>query len=387
MRDRTRPVAFNLVIIMIGEQDFYLKELGPIHGYLPFFRSNKVRQVTTQNTEAAKVFSLDLNKDREHRDFVVIPPNSKYIFPEIKGPASISTIWSTIGPSIGRWYSLGLWLLDLLIFYDKFSSLRDAWVNIYFDNEETPSVCAPYGMFFGGNNYCEYTHYHSKFLGQTSGGYVCLFPMPFMESCRVEILNTGKKYIAPFYGAITYNELSKIGEDVGYFHARYRQEKHPMIGKPYIIFQGTGKGQYIGCNVNIKGNKKLRKPLVEPGFFFLEGDCNVYVDGEEQPSLSYTGTEDYFMGGWYFTKGKFCTATHGVTLKSSKWKDFFPFGSCKIAMYRFHYPDSISFDRTCRVALNHGEWNQVDAHYQSVAYWYQREPHDDFFKNNGGNIK
>ncbi len=372
---------------MSKEPSYYIKELGPIYGYLPYFRSNKVKQVTTQNNDDAKVFMLDMNKKREHRDFVVIPPKCTYIFPEIEGPACISTIWSTIGPSIGHWYSLGLWILDLLAFYDKFSSLNDAWVKIYFDGEKNPSVNAPYGMFFGGNVFNEYIHYHSKFLGMTSGGYVCLFPMPFAESCRIEIVNTGKKYILPFYGAITYNTLEKVSENVGFFHAKYRQEKHPKEGDPYIIFRGTGKGQYIGCNMNIRGHKRLRKPIIEPGFFFLEGDCNIYVDGEERPSLSYTGTEDYFMGGWYFTKGKFCTPTHGVTLKSSKWKDFFPFGRCKIAMYRFHYPDAVSFDKSCEVALNHGELNQVDAHYHSVAYWYQREPHDNFFDKNGGSSK
>jgi len=372
---------------MSSEQNYYIKELGPIYGYLPYFRSNAVRQVTTQNNDEKKVFFLTVNKKKEHRDFTIIEPHSTYTFPEIKGPACISTIWNTIGPSIGHWYSLSSWLLDLLVFYDKFSSLRDIWVKIYFDDESSPSVCAPYGMFFGGNNYCEYTHYYSKFLGMTSGGYVCLFPMPFAKSCRIEMVNTSKKYILPFYGAITYNTLENVDANVGYFHAKYRQEKHPEAGKPYIIFQGTGKGQYVGCNVNIQGNKRLRKPIIEPGFFFLEGDCNIYVDGEKTPSLSYTGTEDLFHGGWYFTKGKFCTPTHGVTLKSGRLKDFLPFGRCKIAMYRFHYPDAIAFNKQCQIALNHGEWNQVDAHYQSVAYWYQREPHDNFFDETGGKLE
>ena len=365
-------------------KNYYLEELGPIYGYLPYFRSNKVKQVNTQNNESLKVFFLDLNKKKEHRDYTVIPPHSTYTFPEIEGPACISTIWSTIGPSVGHWYSLGAWLLDLLVFYDKFSSLRDVWIKIYFDGEKTPSINAPYGMFFGGNGFSEYRHFNSKFIGTTSGGYVCLFPMPFAESCRVEMVNTGKKYIAPLYGAITYNTMEKIDDNVGYFHAKYRQDRHPKTGEPYIIFQGTGKGQFIGSTVSIQGNKWLRKPLAEPGFLYLEGDVNIYTDSET-PALSYTATEDYGMGGWYFNQGVFHTPTHGVTLRSSTWKSFFPFGRCKIALYRFHYPDTIAFNEYCRVLMNHGEWNEVDASYQSVAYWYQQEPHDAFFDTNGGN--
>ncbi|NVM53641.1 MAG: DUF2961 domain-containing protein [Candidatus Helarchaeota archaeon] len=369
---------------MSSEPNYYIKELGPIYGYLPYFRSNKVKQVTTQNNAEYKIFGLNRNKKKGHRDSIVIAPHSSYVFPELKGPACISTIWNTISPSIGHAYNMGLWTLDLLVFYDKLASLGEVWIKIYFDGEKTPSVSAPYGMFFGGNNYNQYTHYQSKFLGMTSGGYYCLFPMPFSESCRVEIENTGKRYIPAFFGAITYNTLEKVDETIGYFHAKYRQEVHPKEGEPYVIFQGTGKGQYVGCNVNIRGHKRVRFPILQPTFGFLEGDCNIYVDGEETPSLSYTGTEDYFMGGWYFTKGKFCTPTHGVTLKSNKWIDWMPIGRGKIAMYRFHYPDAISFDKSCRVALNHGELNQIDAYYQSVAYWYQREPHDEFFDKNGG---
>ncbi|NVM27944.1 MAG: DUF2961 domain-containing protein [Candidatus Helarchaeota archaeon] len=369
---------------MSNEPNYYIKELGPIYGYLPYFRSNKVKQVTTQNNDEYKFFFLDRNKQRGHRDSVVIPPHSTYTFPEIEGPACISTIWMTISQSIGHLINMGLWVLDTVVDYDKLASLKHAWIKIYFDGEKTPSVCAPFGMFYGGNNYNEYTPYHSKFLGMTSGGYVCFFPMPFTESCRVEVVNTSKKYIPALFGAITYNTLEKVGDNIGYFHAKYRQEEHPKEEEPYIIFQGTGKGQYVGCNVNIRGYKRFRIPILQPAFFFLEGDCNIYVDGEETPSMSYTGTEDYFMGGWYFTKGKFCTETHGVTLKSNKWIDWSPFGRGKIAMYRFHYPDAVPFDKLCRVALNHGEFNQVDAHYQSVAYWYQREPHDDFFDKKGG---
>ncbi len=368
---------------MSEDLKYYLKELGPIYGYLPYLRSNKVKQVNTQHNQEMKVFFLHFNKKKEHRDYTILPPQSTYTFPKIEGPGCISTIWSTIGPSVGHWYNLGMWILDLLD-YDKLASLQEAWIKIYFDDEKTPSVCAPYGMFFGGTAFGEYTHFHAKFFETASGGYVCLFPMPFAESCRIEIVNTSKKYIAPLYGAITYNTLEKVDENIGYFHAKYRQDRYPKQGEPYILFQGTGKGQFLGSNVSIRGNKRLRKPLVEPGFFYLEGDCNMYVDNEETPSLSYTATEDYFQGGWYFNQGKFCTPTHGVTLRNSAWKSFFPFGRCKISMYRFHYPDAIAFNTACKVTLNHGEWNQVDAHYQSVAYWYQIEPHNDFFENNGG---
>ncbi len=351
---------------------YFLKELGPDYGNLPILRKPaSVRQVTTQEI-----------RDGRHWDFVQIPGAKSWSFPEIKGPACISTIWMTLSPQRGSsWRNLwttGNFLLDF-IEYHHMSSLREVWIKMYFDGEKSPSVYAPIGNFFG-IGFAEYKHYQSQFLGMTSGGYVCTFPMPFTKSCRIEIENTSpKKFLNNFYGAVTYNILEEVEEDVGYFHARYRRERHPKEGVPYMIMQATGEGHYVGCNLSCRANG-LRKPIMS--FLFLEGDCNVYIDGQDKPALSYTGSEDYFQGAWYYIKGEFCTPTHGCTIRSSFIGSLF--SRSKASMYRFHYPDAISFQKDIKVAINHGEFNQVDADYQNVAYWYQREPHDDFFDTTEG---
>lgn len=254
-------------------------------------------------------------------------------------------------------------------------------MKIYFDNEPTPSVYAPIGSFFGPG-FGEYRHYHSQYLGMTSGGYVCTFPMPFAESCRIVIENTNPtKFLNNFYGAITYNLLETVEDDVGYFHARCRREEHPKEGEPYTILQATGPGHYLGCNLSMKAYKR-GSPLKT--FFFLEGDCNMYIDGDEKPTISYTATEDYFQSGWYFIKGTFCTPTHGCIIRSGFLSSFF--SKVRVSAYRFHLPDPIYFQKSIRVAINHGEWNQVDADYRSTVFWYQREPHDAFFDKTTGGI-
>lgn len=353
---------------------FFLKELGPDYGNLPMLRkAASVKQITTQEI-----------RDGRHWDFIQIPGGKSWEFPEINGPACISTIWITLSPFRGEswkniWHT-GNFVLDFLE-YHRMSSLKDVWIKVYFDNEKSPSVYAPIGNFFGVG-FGEYKHYQSQFLAMTSGGYVCTFPMPFAESCRIEIENTNpKRFLNNFYGAVTYNLLDEIEDDMGYFHARYRRERHQQEGVPYTIMQATGRGHYVGCNLSSKAHK--RGSFLKT-FFFLEGDCNIYIDGDAEAALSYTGTEDYFQGAWYYIKGEYSTPSHGCTIRSSFLSSLW--SKSKVSAYRFHFPDTISFQKDIKVAINHGELNQVDADYQSVAYWYQREPHDNFFDTTpGGN--
>jgi hypothetical protein len=350
----------------------FLKELGPDYGNIAILRDGgAVRQVTTQ-----------VERDGRHWDFVQIPGGESWTFPEIKGPACISTIWMTLSPQRGKsWKNLwqsGNFILDFLS-YDRLSSLREIWIKIYFDGEASPSVYAPIGNFFGGG-FSEYKHYHSQFLAMTSGGYVCLFPMPFSKSCRIVIENTNpKRFLNNFYGAVTYNILEEIEDDVGYLHARYRQDAHLIEGVPYSILHATGRGRYIGVNLNMRAHKR-GNPLKT--FRFLEGDCNIYVDGEREPSLSFTGSEDYFQSAWYYIKGAYCAPTHGCLIRSSLGTSWW--SKSKVCTYRFHFPDAINFQNNIKVLINHGEHNEIDADYRSVAYWYQREPHDDFFDTTSG---
>ncbi|MHA1264974.1 MAG: glycoside hydrolase family 172 protein [Candidatus Helarchaeota archaeon] len=339
-----------------------IKHLGYEYGSLPVLHPSTIGQITTQNTQTD-----------EHRDFVQLPPQESFEFEIIQGPAVISNMWFTIAP----FYRTGIGLLKTLwraLRYKKLDTLKHIWIKIYFDDESTPSIAAPFGDFFGCS-FGEYRPYYSKYLGMTGGGYICMFPMPFQHNCRILITNTHpEKSVHHFYGAITYSKMPSLPDNLGYFHARYRNER-TQKGIPYTILQATGKGHYLGCHMSAVVTNRFKQLL---NLFYLEGDCNIYIDGEKTPSLSYTGTEDYFMGGWYYNKGPFHAPTHGLTLRGPRNAILRKSKTCQ---YRFHFPDAINFQKSIKVTINHGEFNQVSTMHQSVAYWYQTEPHDNFFES------
>lgn len=275
-------------------------------------------------------------------DFVAIQPGKTAVIADIRGPGMIVGMWFTIMSP------------------DK-HFLRRMVLRAFWDGETSPSVEVPVGDFFGTG--FSYKHYITPFLGMSSGGYYCYFPMPFARSARIEIVNETGQEVQSFYYHINYRQLTQPpAPDIAYFHASWRREPRTQPGQPYLILEAKGKGHLVGVNMNMQG--------IDNGMQYLEGDEMVYVDGEKKPSLQGTGTEDYFNGGWYFNKGEFAAPYHGLILKDDTLD--------RIAAYRFHVPDAISFSSSLKFTIEHGDQNSENADYSSTAYWYQLEPHAPF---------
>jgi hypothetical protein len=48
------------------------------------------------------------------------------------------------------------------------------------------------------------------------------------------------------------------------------------------------------------------------------------------------------------------------------------------SVYRFHLDSPITFTKSLRATIEHGNANHRSDNYFSVAYWYQTEPHAPF---------
>lgn len=285
-----------------------------------------------------------LKENGKYQDWIKIGPGETYEFPEIEGPAVVRVIWVTISPS--------MYNVMKVMSYKDLRVLSQIGFKIRYDGEENSSVKVPLGNFFG-STFGKYKHYCSKYIGTTSGGYHSYFPMPFRKGFKLLIKNYSKHHTIKFYGHIEYQKLLKFPEDMGYFYAAYERAS-PKIGNPFRILDVSGKGVYVGTNIGMRGSN-INIPL-----FFLEGNIEIYAD--EEQTFNYTGTEDYFLAGWYWALGEFYAQLHGCTIKS--WKQ----GGI-ISAYRFHDP-AISFDRKFRIIVHHGERDEVKTNYQSTAYFY-----------------
>ncbi|MFZ4521522.1 MAG: glycoside hydrolase family 172 protein [Bacteroidales bacterium] len=297
---------------------------------LPYLKSSKLIQVSSSDTSGG-------NNDR-----ISIGPGKKVNIFDAEGPGMIVRIWFAIDSR------------------DPYF-LRRIVLRIFWDNESKPSVEVPLGDFFGCG--FKYKPYVSQYLGMSSGGYVCYFPMPFERSARIEIANETRQNVDGFLYQVDYQKFEgALESDVAYFHAQWTRSIRTNYDSNFVLLRAEGKGHLVGVNLNIQS--------YDGRLGFLEGDEMIYVDGEKKPSVHGTGTEDLFSAGWYFNQGEFAGPYSGLVYKNDSIG--------QISAYRFYIMDPIPFKKNIKVTIEHGHGNQDIADYSSTAYWYQMEPHASF---------
>jgi len=310
--------------------------------------------------------SLDRDPDRggdwfglrpapARRKRILLMPGESHTMVELGGSGMITHLWFTT-------------LLPL-----NQHALRGVRLRFYWDGEAQPSVECPLGDFFGAP-FGGYRDYISAPLSLTSGGFNSLWPMPFSNGARLEVVNDSPAIVDPLFYQVTYRVSEGAPGSALRFHAHWRRQNPTQPGRPYTLVQAEGRGHYVGCQLFMQNRTWwLRPPLASMifpngfGLGMLEGWESAYVDGEKTPSLRGTGTEDHFGAAWYFAGGEFSAPDHGCTLRQ--------FLAGRVAAYRFYLENPIPFERSLRVEIEHGYENQVEGDYASVAYWYQEEPH------------
>ena len=253
-------------------------------------------------------------------------------------------------------------------------------LRIYWDNREEPSVEAPLSAFFGcayDENFVDrdgrYPVLNSAMLLVAPGrGCNCFFEMPFRRRCRVTMENRGDKEEALYY--IITGCRRELPENIGYFHATYRQEHPVQKGRSYTVVDGIqGRGQFLGLTLatGMNGNNTC----------WVEGEARMYLDDDRWPSIHYTGTEDYFCGSYGFGNDiarkqyqTFSGLYSGLYAILGDNREFYN-GQQRFLLYRFHMPDPIRFDEDIRMTIDNMGWTgpRYDD-YTSVAYWYQTLP-------------
>jgi len=306
--------------------------------------------------EAMRSSSADPNWQNGNGDARPIQPGQTLALADVTGPGRIAHIWFTIA--------------DKECYYGKKLVLR-----IYWDGERNPSVESPINDFFCQGHGLD-LKVNSLPFRVTSNGKArnCYFPMPFRKSARLEVANEGKQPVRALYWYIDWQKLDTLPKDTAYFHAKYRQEYPCRSGEDYLILSALGRGHYVGCNLSVR--------LHEPGWWG-EGDDRFYIDGETEPRLKGTGSEDYFCDAWGIREmeGLF----YGCTIMEG-WETYH-----RTTAYRFHIPDPVPFKKSLRVTIEHkgarrnpdGGWTgfvERADDFSSVAYWYQVEPHVEFTK-------
>src|ERR1700759_886414 len=118
----------------------------------------------------------DATKQKEYN----LKPEETKILVDHQGPGIITRMWFTLS----GWFWEN-WDGDDEARWPDATILKKVILRIYWDGNDFPSIEAPIGDFFGMGQ-CEYKPYLSEFIGLSSGGFYCYFPMP-VQRVRIEV--------------------------------------------------------------------------------------------------------------------------------------------------------------------------------------------------------
>ena len=304
-----------------------------------------------KNFQTMRASSCDPDWKNGNADARGIDPGATLQVADLEGPGKITHIWCTIAHSVP--------------FYSRMLTLR-----IYWDGEENPSVECPIGDFFGIGHGVDQP-FDSIPIKVSSEGRArnCYWPMPFRRSARITVTNDSETRCQAFYYYVDWQKHTEIPEDIAYFHAMYRQEHPCVMGRNYLLADIVGRGHYVGT---------IQSVYHISGGWYGEGDDFFFIDGEKEPSLRGTGTEDYFCDAWGFRQQD--GAFYGTPL----WEGYG--AGDRGTAYRFHIADPVVFNKSLRVEIEHkgsqhfddgtvSGFIERDDLMSSVAIWYQTEPH------------
>lgn len=281
-------------------------------------------------------------------DALHIGPHQTKTVAELQGPGEITHLWTTIAAPDPN-------------------HLRNIVIRIYWDGNDYPSVESPIGDFYGLGHAMYYVFNNPVQAMGTDHGMSCFWPMPFAKSAKMTITNDSDKPVHAYYYYVDWRKFDTPQQNLGYFHAQYRQAFPNENGKPYLILDADGgRGHFCGVSLSIH---------TQVGGWWGEGDDLFTIDGEAEPSLWGTGSEDYFCGAWCFGQ-TFYTNYFGMPLRTKMNHDADNYWN----VYRLHLESPVAFTKSLKVEIEHGaqgfdetrEGHNND--YSSVAYWYQETP-------------
>jgi len=242
--------------------------------------------------------------------------------------------------------------------------LRLAW-----DDEAVPAVDVPVGAFFGVHG-GRYRPYDSRLFSLVSGGMTCHAPMPFASGFRLSFVEEGEAPVPLFFFGVGYSEVEAGAVGPLRFHASYREEARLAPGVPFPFLNVEGRGYYVGLRLETHNQDPFWRAAPSEwllprglGLGQLEGEEEIFVDGEPTSRLRGTGHEEYFNAGWYFRNGRFTAQDSGCLHRS--------YVTGTTASYRWHWRDPIPFARHILGRMHHGVGDAIPARYAATAYWYQ----------------
>lgn len=218
-------------------------------------------------------------------------------------------------------------------------------IRIYVDGEKRASIDMELMMGHGVGFQDEAAPWGIERIGKTGqpSGIYNTYRIPFGQSVRVTAQRAGGDTGDPAFWWII-RGVENLPNEIG-------GVRLPDIArlKLYTVASRTVKPLEELAMADTKASGMLYMTAIAASsgnFCFLESCVRAYVGGSKRPMLLSSGLEDYFLGTYYFNRGRYYTPLAGLT-HIEKDREF--------SAYRFHERDPIPFEKGLRLTIRNGE--------------------------------
>lgn len=246
---------------------------------------------------------------------------------------------------------------------------QDLILRVWYDGAHTPAIEMPL-MDFLGDIQCSSSYFSTGYFSKVKESHNFRLPMPFREHVRVEVENASQVDLVG-YMDLQWEQVDFIPPDCGVLRADFRAGTVSIPDEPITLWDIATAGAVVAHWLQIEADD----PLCGNGELLCEANDELYLDGDELPTLEYLGTEDLYGFSWGF-HGTQCDGRVAI-LK----RDALPLGGARIAILRTRETDRILFRDSCRMVMSYQHerlqsavmaraQGGVSADYRSCVYYY-----------------
>ncbi|MFC2123580.1 DUF2961 domain-containing protein [Bacteroidota bacterium] len=238
-------------------------------------------------------------------------------------------------------------------FGGSFKGVEYTRIRIYVDGEKDASIDMELFLGHGigfGDNYAPWGTERMGNIGGNSGIYNT-YKIPFGKSIRITAqlapeaeedkefwwIFRGSENLPIEYSGVKLPDKARV--------KLYKLENH--VAKPLEEFSMCdieGKGMVYQVTMAAKG---LRKSGHWKDLSYMEACVRAYMGNSKDPLFLSSGLEDYFLGTYYFNKGRYNNMLAGLTHFDKKENEF--------SAYRLHEDDPVFFQNGLRLTNRCGE--------------------------------